>query len=248
MTLPGLALALGLALVQDPAAAPPPAAPAPTPEKPAEAPAPAPPEPKPEPKAEPKAEEAPAKAPEPPPVPRPEARPPPSPSPSPTPSASASPSRIPSPSPSPSPVPGPTPAAPPIPAPAPAKPTPEREQAVRAALAFLDALVAGDALALTAAAGERFSFDGDLRAGPDAIRRAWREALAARRANGPARLDDLELLTPPEALQRLGPPPARIASLTQRGGWVAIANLSGRPVVLFLAREGARMVVTGMHD
>jgi hypothetical protein len=108
--------------------------------------------------------------------------------------------------------------------------------------------VAGDAQGLTAAAGERFSFDGDVRAGPDTIRRTWREALASRRAAGPDRLDDLELLTPPEALQRLGPPPARIAPLTQRGGWVAIANVSGRPVVLFLAREGARMVVAGMHD
>jgi hypothetical protein len=136
----------------------------------------------------------------------------------------------------------------PNPNPRPPPGPPEREQAARTALAFLDALLSGNAPALTATAGERFSFDGDVRTGPDAIRHAWREALAARRASGPDRLDDLELLTPPEALLRLGPPPARIAPLTQRGGWVAIANVSGRPVVLFLAREGVRMVVTGMHD
>jgi hypothetical protein len=50
-----------------------------------------------------------------------------------------------------------------------------------------------------------------------------------------------------EAVARLGPPPARVAPLATRG-WVAIAEVSGRPVVLFLVREGGRMSVTGMHD
>ncbi|MFO0581139.1 MAG: hypothetical protein U0229_02600 [Anaeromyxobacter sp.] len=87
-----------------------------------------------------------------------------------------------------------------------------------------------------------------MRTGPDAVRRAWREALAARRPAAPDRLDDLELLTAAEATQRLGPPPGRIAPVAQRSAWVAIANVSGRPVVLFLAREGGKMAVTGMHD
>jgi hypothetical protein len=136
---------------------------------------------------------------------------------------------------------------PPAPAVSPARPGPEREQAARTALAFLDALVAGDASALTAQCAQRFSFDGDVRAGADAVLGGWREALAARRADGADRLLDLEVLPAAEAVVRLGPPPARVAPLAARG-WVGIANVSGRPVVLFLAREGARMVVVGMHD
>lgn len=59
---------------------------------------------------------------------------------------------------------------------------------------------------------------------------------------------DLELLTTPEAVARMGPPPARLAPLaTARGGWVAVANLSQRPLLLFLAREGSRWVVAGIE-
>ncbi|MFT3916127.1 MAG: hypothetical protein QM704_19195 [Anaeromyxobacteraceae bacterium] len=108
--------------------------------------------------------------------------------------------------------------------------------------------MAADPVALTAASASPFSFDGDVRIGPDAVRRAWREALAARRPSAPDRLDDLELLTVAEATQRLGAAPARIAPLAQRSAWIAIANVSGRPVVLFLAREGGKVVVSGMHD
>jgi hypothetical protein len=55
------------------------------------------------------------------------------------------------------------------------------------------------------------------------------------------------VLTAADAVSRLGPPPPRVAPLASRG-WVAVANVSGRPVVLFLAREGTRMAVVGMHD
>jgi hypothetical protein len=30
--------------------------------------------------------------------------------------------------------------------------------------------------------------------------------------------------------------------------WIAVADVSGRPVVLFLLREGDRFVVAGMSD
>lgn len=125
---------------------------------------------------------------------------------------------------------------------------PERAQVARAALAFLDALVAGDAAQLAAASSERFSFDGDVRAGKEEIRQAWRTILAGRDAAQHASLLDLELLTAPEAISRLGPPPARLAPLASaRGTWVAIANVSRRPVVLFVAREGGRWAVAGME-
>jgi len=125
---------------------------------------------------------------------------------------------------------------------------PERTQVARAALAFLDALVAGDASRLAAASANRFSFDGDVRSGKEEIRLAWRGFLAGRDAAQHASVLDLELLTAADAVSRLGPPPARLAPLAStRGTWVAIANVSRRPVVLFLAREGGRWAVAGME-
>jgi hypothetical protein len=124
----------------------------------------------------------------------------------------------------------------------------ERSQVARAALAFLDAWVAGDAIALASAAGERFSFDGDTRAGKDQIRRAFQELLSARDPAARPSLLDLELIPASDALARLGPAPPRIAPLAlAHGAWVAIANLSQRPVVLFLTREGSRWAVAGVH-
>jgi hypothetical protein len=59
---------------------------------------------------------------------------------------------------------------------------------------------------------------------------------------------DLEILPASEAVTRLGPPPPRVAPLAAPGTWVGLADLSGRAVVLFLARDGARWAVAGMHD
>jgi hypothetical protein len=117
----------------------------------------------------------------------------------------------------------------------------------RAALAFLDPLLAGDAAAVARAAAERFSFDGDVRAGREELRQAFRELLERRDGARPVLLD-LELVPAADAATRLGPPPPRLAPLAGvRGSWIAIANVSRRPVVLFLGREGARWVVVGMH-
>jgi hypothetical protein len=125
---------------------------------------------------------------------------------------------------------------------------PDRAQFARAALAFLDALIAGDAAALAAASSERFAFDGDVRAGKEEVRRAWRALLADRDPAQHAALLDLEVLPAAEAVKRLGAPPPRLAPLAAaRGAWVAIANVSRRPVVLFLAPEGGRVAVTGIQ-
>jgi len=136
--------------------------------------------------------------------------------------------------------------APPPPAPRPGEA--EKAQVARAALAFLDALVQGDAQKLTAAGSDHFSFDGEVRSGRDQVERAWKELLASRAPAERGTLLDLELLPAAEAVARLGPPPARVAALaTARGGWVAVANVSRRPVLLFLAREGQRWTVAGME-
>lgn len=139
------------------------------------------------------------------------------------------------------------------PSPAPPPPTarpsePERAQVARAALAFLDALVAGDAGGVAAASSDRFSFDGDVRTGRDEVRRAWRTTLASRDPAQRGALLDLEVLPGADALARLGTPPARLAQLAaQKGVWVAIANVSRRPVILFVAREAGRFAVIGME-
>ncbi|HVO21321.1 MAG TPA: hypothetical protein VMU15_18815 [Anaeromyxobacter sp.] len=124
----------------------------------------------------------------------------------------------------------------------------EKAQVARAALAFLDALLQGDARKLAAAGADRFSFDGDVRSGRDQVERAWKELLASRAPADRGVLLDLELLPAADAVARLGPPPPRVAALaTARGGWVALANVSRRPVLLFLAREGQRWAVAGME-
>jgi hypothetical protein len=117
----------------------------------------------------------------------------------------------------------------------------------RAALRFLDALVAGDPDALTAASAERFSFDGQVETGRDTVRREWRTHLD-RRAGRAAALLDLDLRPAADAVARYGPPPARVSSLARPGAWVAVANVSGRAVVLFLVRSGGGWTVAGMHD
>lgn len=142
---------------------------------------------------------------------------------------------------------------PPSPRPPAARATPppvlsEREQLIEAALAFVDALLRGDVSDLVAASSARFSFDGTELEGRDAEARRWREILAARGTVAPEELRDLIVMTGPEATAQLGAPPPRLAPLVARGAWIAVADLSGRPVVLFLVREGDRIVVAGMHD
>jgi hypothetical protein len=128
-----------------------------------------------------------------------------------------------------------------------ADPAAERAEAEKVARAFVEALAARDAEALAARAAERFSFDGDTRAGRDAIRAAWRGLLSGREGP-PPRVGAVEILPVADAVARLGKPPARIAPLARPGALVAVADVGGRPVVLFLAREGGRMAVLGMHD
>jgi hypothetical protein len=140
----------------------------------------------------------------------------------------------------------------PAPSPAPlpqASPLPERDAAERAARAFLDALAGADADALAQASAERFSFDGETQAGRDAIRRTWRDLLAARApaASRPA-VGRVEVLTAADATARYGKPPARIAPLARGGVLVAVGEVGGRTVVLFLGPEAGRMAVLGMHD
>jgi hypothetical protein len=120
--------------------------------------------------------------------------------------------------------------------------------AERAARTFLEALARGDASALAGIASDRFSFDGDVQSGRETIRRTWRDLLAGRPSGPQPAVGALELLEAEDAATRFGRPPARIAPLVRRGVTIAVADVGGRTVVLFLAREGGRVAVLGMHD
>ncbi|MGB8930947.1 MAG: hypothetical protein WCC48_06820, partial [Anaeromyxobacteraceae bacterium] len=126
-------------------------------------------------------------------------------------------------------------------------PLTERGQALAAALDFVNALLRGDAPALAAASTPLFSFDGESKEGRELLTRRWREIFASRGASGET-LRDLIVLTAAEATAQLGPPPSRVAGLLRPDGWIAVADVSGRPVVLFLVRQGNRFAVAGMHD
>jgi hypothetical protein len=97
-------------------------------------------------------------------------------------------------------------------------------------------------------ASDRFSFDGDVQVGRETIRRTWRDLLAARPSGPQPAVGALELLEAQDAATRFGKPPSRLAPLVRRGVTVAIGDVGGRVVVLFLARENGKMAVLGMHD
>jgi hypothetical protein len=84
--------------------------------------------------------------------------------------------------------------------------------------------------------------------GREVIRRTWRDLLIGRPEGPPPAVGAVELLEAEDAAARFGKPPARLAPLVRRGVTVAIADVGGRTVVLFVAREGSRMAVLGMHD
>jgi hypothetical protein len=123
----------------------------------------------------------------------------------------------------------------------------ERREAARVALRFLGALVANRSAEVASLCATTFSFDGRPVTGAEKVRARWGEILARRQGPPPA-LNDLELLTPAEAAARLGKPPRRLASLAGPGSYLALANLSGRPTLVFLGRQGGAWVATGLHD
>lgn len=116
-----------------------------------------------------------------------------------------------------------------------------------AARRFVEALLGGRASEVAALCAPTFSFDGRTEKGADAIRVRWAEALAE---PGPERATLLDLAVAPaaDAQARLGRPPKRIAPLLLPGTWVAVANVSGRAVVVVFGRQGGGWAATGLHD
>jgi len=137
----------------------------------------------------------------------------------------------------------------PVAAPAPPTTAPaaaERVQVAAAARRFAEALVARRASDLASLCAPSFSFDGRVASGADAVRARWAEVLAAR-GDSPDALLDLAVAPAADAQARLGKPPKRVAALLGPGAWVAVADISGRPVVIVFARHGGALVATGIH-
>jgi len=115
-----------------------------------------------------------------------------------------------------------------------------------AARRFAEALLSRRAAEVAALCAPTFSFDGRTSSGADAVRARWEEVLASR-DGGPDALLDLAVAPASEAQARLGKPPKRIAALLASPSWVAVANLSGRPVVVVFARQASGWVATAIH-
>ncbi|HTP52054.1 MAG TPA: hypothetical protein VMK42_15270 [Anaeromyxobacteraceae bacterium] len=132
-------------------------------------------------------------------------------------------------------------------APAPKGPgrAPERVEVAAAALRFAQALASRRATEVAGLCAQNFSFDGHTTSGAEGVRARWQEILGSREG-GPEALLDLAVLPASEAQARLGKPPRRIAPLVTGASWVAVANLSGRPVVIVFGRQGGGWVATGI--
>jgi hypothetical protein len=115
-----------------------------------------------------------------------------------------------------------------------------------AARRFAEALLARSPAELTALCAPSFSFDGHSASGAEQVRARWEEVLAARDGVHEVLLD-LAVLPAAEAQARLGKPPKRLAALLSPGAWVAVADLSGRPLVIVFARQGSGFVATAIH-
>lgn len=137
----------------------------------------------------------------------------------------------------------------PTPPPAPSRTspqTPDRVQVAAAARRFAEALVARRASDVALLCASPFSFDGRPDSNPESVRARWEQIFAARHAIADV-LFDLVVMTAAEAQARLGKPPKRIAGLLTPVSWVAVADLSGRAVLIIFARQNGRFVATAIH-
>jgi len=124
--------------------------------------------------------------------------------------------------------------------------TPDRVRVAAAARRFAEALLSRKATEVAALCASSFSFDGRLASGAEQVRARWEEVLAAR-DGVPEALLDLAVMPVPEAQARLGKPPKRLAPLLTPSAWVAVADLSGRALVIVFARQGSGFVATAIH-
>ena len=113
--------------------------------------------------------------------------------------------------------------------------------------ALFGALVARDLETLCQLTPAPFSFDGAEAHNRDEVRRAWTRVLQ-RHTVSTRKLGALELLTYEDLVKRYGPPPDRLSALPLAGSQAVIADLGGRPTILFLKKRGASWVPFAITD
>jgi hypothetical protein len=113
--------------------------------------------------------------------------------------------------------------------------------------ALFGALVARDLDTLCQLTPAPFSFDGTEARSRDEVRRAWTRVLQ-RHTVSTRKLGATELVSYEDLVKRYGPPPDRLGSLPLAGSQAVIADLGGRPTILFLRKRGAAWVPFAVTD
>jgi len=125
--------------------------------------------------------------------------------------------------------------------------TPAVDQAARiVARALAEAVTAGNAEAAAALCAKPANLEGEVVTTAEAVRERWAEVLRRDDLRG-LRLQNIELLTLEEAIERHGPPPARLGVL-EPTTLVAIIRWDRSMLVALLARRDDRWTVIAVTD
>jgi hypothetical protein len=117
---------------------------------------------------------------------------------------------------------------------------------------FLSCLLKKDWEAMFLLAAFPFWLESKTFSSPQTLREAWEKQLSQRRLDG-YEIRGIEVLTLEQMKERFGPPPERLGKLLsgRHSHWFAVANLSGRAVVLLLqppSRHNPAFKVVAFHD
>lgn len=114
---------------------------------------------------------------------------------------------------------------------------------------FLSDLIGGETSRLVRRAGYPFFIESKRIDKPEELTEAWARTIRTRRTDLLA-LYSVEALTPAEMEKKYGKAPARLNGWNPRSGqsYFAVANLSGHAAVLLLRQAGAAWQVVGFSD
>jgi hypothetical protein len=115
------------------------------------------------------------------------------------------------------------------------------------ARSFFGGIIGGEVGSVLPLCGSRFSFDGDMATDVKQIRQRLGRVNARARQLG-LQLRKVIVLGYREAVERYGPPPARLRNVLRPGCMVALARFNMRGAVAVLERQGAFWKVVALTD
>jgi hypothetical protein len=126
---------------------------------------------------------------------------------------------------------------------------PPKDQAGVVARGFMVDLIDGDAGRLVARAGLPFFIEGRRIDRPDDLKAEWSRTVRTRRTDL-LTLYGVEVLAPADMEKKYGKAPQRLSNWSWRAPntFVAVANVSGHATVLLLRQAGSTWQVVGYHD